>query len=477
MRVRICCAVAIRALILSFETCDKFFIFTTAHFPNMHNLSVLLRNFGPEASLLLQKTLLDRSGREWLTVLFGNVLRLTIGLASSVLIARSLGPESFGLYAVLTGIMAISATICDAGLTNSAVRFMAPAAIAQPAQVRQFAGAFLFAKISLAATGAALGFALSPHLATWILGNRDFAALTALSFVGVLTTAMSNAISTLLQAARQFRFFAVLQIFNPLLTLVATAALASLSAISVRTLLWVSVLGPVIVAIVGYTKAAIIFQDQRTERLITPSFSGVAIRRLFTFSKWVFLAAAGGALFSQIDLILARYWAGNIAAGHYALALGLAMKAAVLNGTLATALLPAAAAVSSAADRRNYLRSALAKTLAASVLLVAALPFIDLLIQFFYGEPFRPATRLTQILLLMVIVNLNVVPMTLLAYPSNHPQWLAMGEFGKMLLFLLGARLLVAGWSAAGIAAAKLTAEILTALFYLFLIRRLDRRF
>ncbi|MGH7455260.1 MAG: oligosaccharide flippase family protein, partial [bacterium] len=136
----------------------------------MRNLLYFLRSFGTDVPIFLRKIILDKSGREWLMVLLGNVLRLAIGFASSVLIARSLGPESFSLYAVLTGIIAISATICDAGLTNAAVKFIAPAVMLQPGQSRQFAGAFLVTKLALAATGTALGFVLSPHLSVWIWG-------------------------------------------------------------------------------------------------------------------------------------------------------------------------------------------------------------------------------------------------------------------------------------------------------------------
>ncbi|MGH7453194.1 MAG: oligosaccharide flippase family protein, partial [bacterium] len=329
----------------------------------------------------------------------------------------------------------------------------------------------------LAATGTALGFVLSPHLSVWIWGNREFAPLVALSFLGVLTTAISNAIGALLQAARQFRTFAALQIFSPLLALIATATLLVSAALSVQSLIWITILVPLFTAGVGCINVKFFFPKKKEKNFRVWSLSLIAVRRLFAFSKWIFPAVAGGVLFSQLDLILARRWATSEAAGYYALALGLAMKAAVLNGSLETAFLPLAAEVKSATDLKRYRRSAFAKTAAASTLILAALPFTDFFIRIFYGETFRPATPLTQILLIMVLVNLNALPINLLAYPLDRPQWLALGQVGKALFFIMGARLAVATWGATGIAAAKLAAEILVAIFYLFLFRRAAFRF
>lgn len=414
---------------------------------------------------------------EWLTVLFGNGLRMVIGLASSVLIARTLGPENFGLYAVLAGLIAITATFSDAGLTNAAVKFIAPALISRSNQAQQFTGAYLYAKLALATLCAVVGILLSPILSSWILGNKELAALIILSFVGVFTTAMSNSISTLLQAARRFRIYATLQLLNPFLTLIAAAVLYFWGALTVQALLWFIILFPLISAYVGYTKVKPFFRTQDSKSLFVLNSSLKAIQRLFSFSKWIFIAATGSVFFSQLDLILARNWVGAEAAGHYALALSISMKAAVLNGSLATALLPRASTVGSTSNPNYYMRSALSKTLSASLLILVTLPFIDSIIQIFYGEAFRPAAKLTVILLLMVVINLNVLPLNLLVYPLNRPEWLALGELGKVVLFILGARLSVNAWGSVGLAVSKLAAEILIGLIYLLLIPRVALQF
>ena len=70
---------------------------------------------------------LDPITRSWAVVTGGSVARLALGFVASILIARSLGPVDFGLYAVLATVANIASAMADLGLTEAAVKRMAAA--------------------------------------------------------------------------------------------------------------------------------------------------------------------------------------------------------------------------------------------------------------------------------------------------------------------------------------------------------------
>lgn len=413
--------------------------------------------------------------QDWFTVLISNGFRLVIGLAASVLIARTLGPGNFGTYAILAGVIAVCTTFSDFGLSNAAVKYISHSLASQSNRVKQFATVYCFSKMALATIFMLLGILLLAKLATWLLDNKELSFLIALCFLGLLTTALSNCMSTLLQAAQRFRIYSLTQLINPTIMLIAVFVLAWFAFLTVHTLLWLIIAIPIIVAIYSLTKIRFLFQSNENESSGQSESHSRTLKELFGFSKWIFIAAIGASLFSQIDIFLARNWIGTEATGRYALGLSLAMKAAMLNGTLVTILLPSVSQLKSVRDLKSFLRSTLFKTVSASVLILATFPFIDNLILLFYGDAFQSAASITKVLLIMIIVNLNVLPFALLAYPINRPYFLAFGEIGKVVLFLLFVWPFVSRYGFLGLALSKLAAEVLIGIFYFILFFRLRK--
>ena len=412
---------------------------------------------------------------DWLTVFSGNGIRLLIGMGASVLIVRSLGVENYGAYALLTAIISIAASLSDFGLTPTAVKSISTWLPDKPSRAGRIARTYLATKAGFAAVFSGGGIVLAPMLSVYILGDDRFVWLVRLSFLGVFTTTLSNIAGAFLHAARRFRIYTVLQLMNPLLLLLVVALGWFSGGIQLSRLMALIVFLPVVHAVLAFPAS---------RRLVSaagrPQKSGRCfkiVRQLLKFSIWIFFASGLAAMFSQIDIFLVRRWSGADAAGYYALALSLAMKAAMLNGSLGTTLLPRVSEVKSAVQLRVYLRSALRKTLTATLLIGFSLFLVKPLILLLYGKAFLPAAPLTILLLLMVAVNLNVLPFSMLLYPLNRPQWLAGVEFAKLLIFIMIAGLNVERMGVAGVALAKLIAEMLAGLWYFYLIRKLRGSF
>ena len=67
----------------------------------------------------------DSTSRQLLIVLSGDALRLGLGLVSSAILVRALGPAGLGIFAVAGAVITIAATTADLGIASSSVKFIA----------------------------------------------------------------------------------------------------------------------------------------------------------------------------------------------------------------------------------------------------------------------------------------------------------------------------------------------------------------
>ena len=73
----------------------------------------------------LRADLRERIAQDSLIVLSGQLFRLGLGIISSALLARSLGPAGLSLFTVVGAATGIAGTVADLGLRMSAIRHVA----------------------------------------------------------------------------------------------------------------------------------------------------------------------------------------------------------------------------------------------------------------------------------------------------------------------------------------------------------------
>lgn len=191
----------------------------------------------------------DAITRGWAVVLSGNLARLAIGFMASIIVARSLGPESFGAFVVLAAVTNIVGTAGDLGLTEAAVRRMAAArAAGDMAGVQACGQAFLLLRAGSATFVALIGVALSGLIAGPVLGQPGQANLLRLAVLGVAPTAWSGAVQAILQATGRFRQFALAGLINPASTVLLAVALAAAGKLDIVSALIVLGMGTSIVS-------------------------------------------------------------------------------------------------------------------------------------------------------------------------------------------------------------------------------------
>jgi O-antigen/teichoic acid export membrane protein len=148
----------------------------------------------------------------------------------------------------------------------------------------------------------------------------------------------------------------------------------------------------------------------------------------------------------------------------------------VVNQSLYTTLLPAAAALSGREAIVRYLRRSLARSGVIALGLLLLIPLARPFILTFYGPDYATAVPLFQLLVGMVIFDVFSLPVILLAFPLNRPRLLAAADALRAGVLVVVALLLVPVVGPGGAAVAKIVAKGVGFLVIVFFLWRRGER-
>jgi len=409
----------------------------------------------------------DPAARAWSVVVTGNLTRLALGFVASVLIARDLGPVSYGVFAVLGAVASLGGAIADLGLTDAAVKRIASLWPADPTGACERSQVFFWLRLSVLAPVVLIAILVTGLIGRSLPLPSDLGLLLPLTMLGIAGTALSSTMSALLQATGSFGRFSIVMLTNALLTMLLAVALHLTGDLTILTALLI--LG-VATSLVGFAIGYRLLPTAIRLGLPTSRVWRGEAHRLLRFGRWLWLSNMLAMLTTQLDLFLVTHWSAPAAVGAYALAVSLASKANVVNHSLYTVLLPSAAALRGRGALRHYLRQGLIRSSLISLALLLLFPLSGLIIAFFYGPAYAAALRLLRLLLGVVIFDLYVTPLLLLPYHYDRPDFLAAADalrivvvafLGIWLIPAIGPTGAVAARLGAGVAGAGLTVALL----------------
>jgi len=410
----------------------------------------------------------DPVGRGWTIILAGNVLRLGLGLVTSIVVARSLGPSDFGVYALLTGLLAIAGPFVDVGLTNGAIRRLST--LERDRSLPRVAASFLWSRV-LAAAG--LGVVLVAGAAPLVgraLGPA--AGLMGLVLLGLVAGALNGAIGTILHARRRFVAASLLTVFTAALAALLAVGLAAGDVLDVAT----AITGLAVVPALLAAAAGRVFLPADWSWRPPPwSVLRRDVAPAVPFGVWLWLGNLLTTAAGQVDLFLVKAWQETAVVGTYGLAVGAAARAAVLHHSLYTVLAPTAAARGPGAPLASYLPTAFRRVVPVGGLVAVSIPLVPTLVGWLYGDAYLAAARPLQIILLSVIIDLVVTPIVVLVYPLDAPRRLTLANGLQLVTVLVVGVLLIPAMGATGAAWARVAASAVRGLSLLTMARAVRR--
>lgn len=380
-------------------------------------------------------------------------------LGQILIVARLLGPEGVGAFALALLLPTVLAQLLNLGLASANIYFVAS---------DQFPLSQVWpASRDLAALSGVVGLVLGGGV-IWVWGDLLFPGVPALLLYSALlalpASLLSAIVTGLFQAKQDFRSFNAIVLVQPVVALAATGLLWAFDSVTVNAVVLTAV-----AAYLSATVAGLVRLSQMTP-LVDRSGGRVAYLRVaLGFGLKAHLANMLNFLNYRIDLFLVNFFIGPAGAGLYTVAVRLVEQLWMISQAVSTVLFPRLSAMAHDEAGRKFMsefmsRAVLWTTLLASVMLsLLAVPIIALL----FGPQFTGAASAVIILLPGVVVfsSARVLANTLAARG-----WVGVNLAMALAVLTINSAanlVLIQKFGIAGAAAATSLAYCLTFLAYL----------
>lgn len=409
--------------------------------------------------------------RDLYITLGGRGVQMLLALVGNIISARALGPTDFGRFGLVMSAVTVCGTLADAGLTYTAVRFIARHAERDEDRAHSVAHAYFLLRLLSGLVVSSAGVLLAAPLAGRLLLQPDLVPYLQLAFVTLFSLSISSYPGTLLVALGSFGRLGVASVLNAAITVAGIALLLLVGRLNLSTL----VAWNVVLPLVSTLPAWFLLPRQWLPGL-RPGGSllprGDVIREVLGFSKWMVLSTVGSIVAAQGDVLLLGRLAGPEVVGLYSVALALALRLDTLNQSLLTVLLPRASRLEGSVDIRRYSRRVFLGSLALAAglggLALVAQPLITIL----YGDRYAASSELFLALVLVVLFDLVTSSLFLLALPLNRPRVLAVSDWIRVGVLGAVGWWLIPIYAGRGAVLARFASRIAGALYTFGALRR-----
>jgi O-antigen/teichoic acid export membrane protein len=384
-------------------------------------------------------------------VFLAESLLLPTGLLTAAYLARRLGPEAYGLFAVAAAIIAWIEWSLTALFARTSVKLVADARSWQ--QIGStIVSVYLFASLA----GALLLWVLAPPLAI-LLGKPEVAGYLRLFAIDIPLFCQAQAHRSILVGLGDFTEQALAA---------ATRWVSRLVLVVLLVELGLSVEG----AILGYIGASLL-ELAVARFFVRPKLSARAtlqVRSLWGLAAPLLLSSLALRFYDKLDLVTLTALGGTARdAGLY----GAAQNLAIFPSLFATSFAPLLLSTLSRAfrDGKGPLAQALVRDGMRVVILVT--PFAALaagsateIIALVYGRPFAPAASFLSWLIFAAVALLQVSVATAILIAANRPQ-LTLAVTGPLpLIALVGYLTVIPRWGPEGAARVTFVSATVVAL-------------
>jgi len=396
------------------------------------------------------------------TVASGDGVSKLLAFAGTAVIVGLASPEQMGTITIFITLQTILLQLTDLGLGVALVRHTAG-----PAGRPGFERTVLTARALLVAAVGLPALLAGPWLAAHVVRLPVFAEPLRYAALAIVGGGLMAFATSYLQARRRFLALSLVRIGEGASRLGLLLALVVVLGFSVPGVLWIQVLAPLAVGLVGVAlvpRGTLARGGGRTE-----------LRELFDLSRWILAATIVHMFAFQLDTLLLGALSAPAEVGSFGAALRLSSPLVMLAGVLGTVFLPEAMRHREAAGARRFFLRSLRLTVPLGLLGLAAALLGGLLLPRFFPQYAR-------LLPVFALLSAGLASYAMVAagqgvlYALDRTALVAGVAAGQFLFNLAGNLLLVPRLGALGAAVTTGSAWVLSALAYAGLVLWLTRR-
>lgn len=324
-----------------------------------------------------------------------NIIRyaglIIVSLVTSIILARRLGPDGRGIYAVVISVASLAVSMTNTGINSAIVYYVARRQMSLSDMIQRSFGLSII--VSIFATA----FAALTLVFSWILypGISINFLLIGITMIPIII--FTNNFASIFAGIEDFASNNILQLSTQFATLLLTIILVALLPLGILG----GILSIVIGNLSGLIAAVILIHRQTEVKQLSPIFDWQYIREVSVYGLKTQIGYLATILNYRADIFILNWFTGTAFVGIYTQAVQIGEQMWLLSRALASAVLPRISALEGFDNERSKITSIMARYLlwiniAASVTLyIIAEPAIVLL----YGEEFRASATALKFLL------------------------------------------------------------------------------
>jgi len=318
------------------------------------------------------------------------ILNLALGIFLSVIIARALGPEGKGVYAITTLFSYLIVMFGSLGLPSAATFYVAKQSYAR----QEILGNTVLASFLTGALGMIIGLIIAISIGQYIFPDisQKYLMLALLIIPGNMLLIHLQYVLLGAQHIKGYNFASVVQC---LFSLVLTMLFLWIFRMGISGALIALVLSWIFANIFAFALAVKISDGIKLR--MNPSY----IKNALKYGLQIYISNILRFLSLRVNLFLVNGFLNPTAAGFYSISVGLTEKLWLISQAAATVLFPKIAAEEDEVQKKEF-TPIIARTVLWITILVALIIFLlsQWLIGFLYSPVFLPAVAPLRILLL-----------------------------------------------------------------------------
>lgn len=402
--------------------------------------------------------------------LTGTAINGVLGVLFFIFLARTLGPESFGIVSISIILLTFVADIADIGINTGIINFVGRSVHSNYEEALKFLNLGLKLKLYIYAAVLITGIFSAPLIAQYIFLKPGLEHFLRLSFIGVGGAMLFSFSTNSLQALQKYKLWAILNIFSNALRLFLVFLLSALLVLDTNSALIAYIVFPFF----GFFISLFLLP----KKFINVKNENTVLKQFLHYNKWVAASILVAAISSRVDSFFVARFLSIEQTGYYSVGVQLSSILPQFTYAIAAVVAPKIASYKEKKDLVIYLKKLQLFTLGISALGLIASPVIFFVLPLIYGTKYSLSIWPLLLLLYAQLIFLLSIPshQTIFYYFSSPKVFVLIST---IILFILVASnlILIPAFGIVGAATSVLIGSIINFMIpTLYVIKKLGRK-
>jgi O-antigen/teichoic acid export membrane protein len=382
-------------------------------------------------------------------VLLDTILSRGCNFLLFILIARTFGPEKYGVYSLITVSISFLVSFFDFGMGNIAVRFSGR----YEEERENIFGIYCFCKLAIAVALFILLFTF-PKTLPELLNKPQAQEYIFIIFVGFVLDSYQYILVTYYQAVEQFFVRALINIGTFAFRLIAIFILLQFSVdnIEIVALLFsLSSLPVIIIFLNKFINCIRIFISSKIEKDI--------LMETLHYGKWIVLAALPIQLMTRLDFYAVTSFSTFEDMGLYNSAVQLVSFFSYIPFVFGTVFLPKTSKYKKPSEMKSFIKRIVVLGIPITAIILGIIPIFKLLIPFLLGEKYIKSIPIFNVLIYAFIFTLWTTMFGTVFYALGKAKVMTLGAYIQLIFFIIGLSFLTPPYGINGVVWSKVIAN------------------